>query len=391
MDFDREHPRRGTASYKWDQLGALFGSEDVLPLWVADMDFPCAPEIVSATVRRAEEALYGYTIRTPEWEQSLCGWVATRHGWHIDAQAIVTTPSVVTALAMAVELHTHPGDAVVLQSPVYHPFSDIIRLQGRTLSDNTLIIDDRGKYAMDLDGLRAFLEAGARVVLLCNPHNPGGRVWEARELYALAMLCAEYDALVLSDEIHADIVFSPHTFCPFLPIAQQCGTRAMAFWSATKTFNIPGIPSAFAIVPDAHMRHALMQRLRSMSLHMQSFFAHTAVIAAYRHGASWLDAVLAYVWDNICAAMDIVHSRLPVVRCMVPEGTYLLWVDVRALGWTSEALRTLMVTRARVAFNEGSMFGDAGRGFVRINCACPRSRVVQAVGQFVDALEAVLH
>lgn len=386
MDFDREHPRRGTASYKWDQLGALFGSEDVLPLWVADMDFPCAPEIVAATVKRAEEALYGYTIRTPEWEQSLCAWYASRHRWDIDPASVVTTPSVVTALAMAVELHTQPGDAVVLQSPVYHPFSDVIRLQERTLVDNALVIDDRGKYAMDLDGLRAHLQAGARVVLLCNPHNPGGRVWEASVLDALAGLCAEYDALVLSDEIHADIVFAPHTFCPFLPIAQQRGTRAISLLSATKTFNIPGIPSAFAIVPDGHMRQALMRRLRSMSLHMQPFFAQPAVTAAYRYGASWLDAVLAYVWDNICAAIDIVQTRAPSLRCMVPEGTYLLWVDVRALGLSPDALRTFMYTRARVAFNEGSMFGHTGRGFVRINCACPRARVVQAIGQFVDAL-----
>ncbi len=390
-DFDRIHSRRHTASYKWDQLTTLFGSEEVLPLWVADMDFPCAPAIVEATVRRAQEGIYGYTIRTPQWEEAMRQWYVRRHGWTIARPAIVTSPSVVTSLALLIEQCTPMHGSVVLQSPVYHPFYEVIALHGRTLQKNPLRLVEDGdtiRYVMDLVHLETLLQGGARLVLLCNPHNPGGRVWTSAELTAFATLCAAYDALVISDEIHGDLVFSPQAYTPFAHVAPSVGCRYVSLVAATKTFNIPGVQSSFMVVPDASLRHALTQRMRAFSLHMQNFFAQAATIAAYEAGGSWLDAVLVYIATNIQEAIGYLRQHAPRVRPMAPEGTYLLWIDMRAYDFTTAQITQWMYRQAKVAFNEGSTFGEDGKGFVRINCACPRAVLMEALHRFVRALSA---
>ena len=384
-DFDRVIDRRNTASLKWDQLKEFFGSEDVLPLWVADMDFPCPEPVKEALVRRAESGLYGYTIRTGEWFEAIQGWYRRRHGWDIAKEAILSSPGVVTSLSLAVELFSEPGAGVILQPPVYHPFYDVIRLNGRQVLRNPLRIGENGLYEMDFDGLERLMRDGAKLMLLCNPHNPGGRVWTRDELARVAELAAHYGVTVVSDEIHCDLVLPPRRHVPFAVAAADSGAPHVSLHAPTKTFNLPGVQSSFIAAGDPAIRRRLNERIRALSLQMQNYFALYATIAAFNEGDEWLDQLLAYVKAHIDFAIRYLSENAPFLRPMPPEGTYLLWVDCRALGLDPQGMKRLMFEEAKVAFNEGSMFGEEGAGFVRINCACPRSILEEALRRFAGA------
>jgi cystathionine beta-lyase len=389
FDFDRPVDRRGTLSYKWDQLEKLFGASDVLPLWVADMDFPSPPEVVEAIRRRAEEGVYGYTIRDDDYTEAILGWFRRRHGWEIPKAWLVDTPGVVTSLSLAVDLFTDPGDRVILQSPVYYPFYDVIRMNGREVAKNPLVIRN-GRYETDWDQLEELMRDGARMMLLCNPHNPGGRVWSREELVRLGELAGRYGVFIASDEIHCDLVFGGRRHVPFASLSEAFAQNSMTCLAPTKTFNLPGIPVSFAVIPDPERRRRFATRIKALSLHMTSFFAPTAVKAAYGYGADWLDATLDYVRGNVEYAMSFFAERLPELKPMRPEGTYLLWVDCRALGLDAQGIKDLMFRRAKVAFNEGSVFGSEGEGFVRINLACPRATLKEALERFTRAAEALV-
>lgn len=384
FDFDRPVERRGTLSYKWDQSEKLFGDPDVLPLWVADMDFLCPPEVVDAVRRRAAEGVYGYTIRDEACVQAVVDWFKRRHGWAIDPEWLVDSPGVVTSLSLAVELFTRPGDRVVVQSPVYYPFYSVVRMNGREVARNPLVIRD-GKYEVDWDHLEQLMRDGSAMMLLCSPHNPGGRVWTREELARLGDMASRYGVFVVSDEIHADLVFPGCRHVPFPAASPSCAEGSMVCIAPTKTFNMPGIQASFAIIPDPDKRRRFEYRLRALSLHMTPFFSPVAVKAAYTHGEAWLDAVLEYIRSNLDFAMVFLQEQLPEVRPMDPEGTYLLWVDCRALGLGAAEMRNLMYREAKVAFSEGSIFGPDGEGFVRINVACRRQLLAEALERFAAA------
>lgn len=386
-DFDRVIDRKNTASYKWDQLTTLFGGEDVLPLWVADMDFVCPQPIVEALTARAQAGVYGYTIRTDEWLDAIVGWYARRHAWTIDRGSIVMCPSVVTSLSLAVELYSEPGAGVILQSPVYYPFYEVIRTNGREVWKNALRIADDGRYEMDFDGLERHMRSGAKLMLLCNPHNPGGRVWTREELERVAALAEQYGVTVVSDEIHGDLVFAPKAYVPYATVSEDAARTSITLLAPTKTFNIPGVQSSLIVANDAAKRLKLTNRIRSLSLHMQNYFAHSATIAAYNEGDEWLDQLLPYVKANIDYAIGVLRERAPLLKPMTPDGTYLLWIDAGALGLNAKGMQRFMNAEAKVAFNEGSVFGDEGAGYVRINCACPRSILEEALRRFCGAIE----
>lgn len=384
-DWDKVIDRKHTASYKWDQLTALFGGEDVLPLWVADMDFPCAQPIVDALTKRAQEGVYGYTIRTDEWTNAIRGWFSRRHGWDIPEDSILMSPSVVTSLALSVELFSEPGATVILQSPVYYPFYDVIKTGGREVARSPLRLED-GVYRMDYEDLERHMRGGAKLMLLCNPQNPGGRVWTREELERLAALCAAYGVTVVSDEIHCDLVYAPHKHVPYATVGEEAAKTSITLAAATKTFNIPGVQSSFIIAPNKQLRVRLMNRIRALSLHMQNFFAHTATIAAFNEGEEWLDQLLPYVKSNLDYAVQFLKERAPMVKPVESQGTYLLWIDCTALGLDIAGIKKLMFQEAKVAFSEGSVFGEEGVGYVRINCACPRSILQEALERFSEAL-----
>lgn len=383
-NFDELINRKNTRSYKWDQVGPLFGNPDILPLWVADMDFPSPPAVQEALKKRVEIGAYGYAIRTDEYADAIMSWFGRRHGWSLQREWISDSPSVVTTLSLAIEQFTAPGDKVVIQTPVYYPFYDGVRENGRELALNPLLIKN-GHFEMDFEHLESLFIDGARMIMLCNPHNPGGRVWSREELTQLGELCLRYGVTVVSDEIHCDLVFPEHEYVPFASLSPELGDITITCLAATKTFNLPGLHTSFMVIPNREMRSRLDKRIKTLSIHMSHHFAQEAVIAAYNESEDWLDELLVYLKGNLDYALDYFAQHLPEVKPMKPEGTYLLWVDCRALGLDKNGLKNLMYEKAKVAFNEGSMFGTEGEGWLRINLACPRFVVEQALKQFCEA------
>ncbi|HEX7056916.1 MAG TPA: MalY/PatB family protein [Bacilli bacterium] len=383
--FDEVLDRRHTSSYKWDQSQKLFGDADILPMWVADMDFRAPEEVVKALVERTAHGVFGYTIRTDSYYDAVINWQKRRHGWEIKREWITTSPGVVSALSILVETLTEPGDKVVLQAPVYYPFYDVIAMNGREVVNNPLRLEN-GQYRMDFDHLKSVLATGVKALLLCNPHNPGGRVWTMEELKTLGELCLAHGVTVVSDEIHGDLVFSGHKHIPFASISADFAEHSVVCTAPSKTFNIPGIPTSIVITQNAKIRNAYNRRLKALSIHMENALGAVAVETCYNKGERWLDELLVYLRDNLAVMSAHMAEHAPEVKVMVPEGTYLVWLDCREISDDPAVLKDLMYKSAKVAFNEGSIFGKEGRGFLRANIACPRSVMQEGIRRFAAAV-----
>lgn len=385
-DFDQKNNRLGTNSYKWDQSEKLFGNKDILPLWVADMDFQCPPAVVEAMTKRAAEGIYGYTVKSEAYTDAITGWYKRRHNWDINPEWLTDCPGIVPALSIAVDLFSEPDSPVILQSPVYYPFYDVIRMNGRKIADNPLVLKD-SYYTMDYGHLEEQMQDGAKLMLLCSPHNPGGRVWTREELIKLGELCQKYGVTVVSDEIHCDIIHKGHKHIPFASLSEEFAQMSLTCIAPTKSFNIPGIPISFIVTPNARLKRSFDHKLKTLSLHMVNFFAPAIVEACYNDSEEWLDQMVDYVGSNADYAIRYIDEHIPRIKAMRMEGSYLLWVDCRGLDLDSAGMKALMHEQARVAFNEGSMFGsESGRGFVRINLACPRSLLQEALERFEKAV-----
>lgn len=389
FDLDEQISRRGTLSLKWDQGEALFGDADVLPLWVADMDFKCPPAVIEALTKRAKQGIFGYTNRSHEYLDAITNWFKKRHDWNIDPTWLTDSPGVVPSLSISVEALTEPGDEVILQSPVYNPFYNVIVRNGRKLAESPLLFKN-GRYEMDYEKLESFMQNGAKLLLLCNPHNPGGRVWAKEELERLGTLCIKYGVKVVSDEIHCDLVFRGNRHTPFASISEQLADITVTCLAPSKTFNIPGLQTSFTVISNPQLRRKFVNRMETLALGDVNFFGPVATIAAYQEGVEWLDAVLEYVHGNVEFTIAYFSEHIPALKPVRPEGTYLLWVDCRALGLSSDEMKQLMYQEAKIAFTEGSIYGTGGEGFLRINLACPRQLLAEALSRFSIATAAKL-
>jgi cystathionine beta-lyase len=385
-NFDQVINRRNTHSYKWDQSEKLFGDPDILPLWVADMDFESPPAVKAALEKRAAQGVYGYTIRTEGYINAVVSWFSKRHGWDIKPQWLTDSPGIVTSLSLAVELFSEPGAPVILQSPVYYPFYDVIRMNGREVAKNPLVIRS-GRYEMDYAHLEELMKGGAKLMLLCSPHNPGGRVWEREELVRLGELCQKYGVIVVSDEIHGDLAFPGSKHIPFASISPEFAQNSITLLAPTKTFNLPGLQSSVIVSANSELKRKLDYRIKTLSIHMMNFFIPDAIQAAYLESEEWLDELLVYLRGNTDYAIEYLAEHLPELKPMKPDGTYLLWVDCRALNLDVNGLKELMFKKARVAFTEGSVFGSEGEGYLRFNLACPRSILTEALERFTQAVK----
>ncbi|WP_019911920.1 MalY/PatB family protein [Paenibacillus sp. HW567] len=383
-DFNRVIDRRNTRSYKWDQSEKLFGDQDILPLWVADMDFESPPAVKEAILRRVQEGIYGYSIASESYQEAIKDWYRRRHDWDIQKEWISDSPGIVTSLGLSVELFSKPGDQVILQSPVYYPFYDVIRMNDRKVAINPLI-EDEGRYVMDYAQLEELMAGGAKLLLLCNPHNPGGRVWEREELLRLGELCLRYGVTVISDEIHCDMIMPGHKHIPFASLSEELSNITLTTLAATKTFNLPGLQTSYIVTSNPALKRKFDLKLKALSVHMAAYFAAEAVEAAYNEGEEWLDELTRHISGNAGYAISYLAENLPQVTPMKPQATYLLWVNCRALGLDSDGLKKLMYREAKVAFNEGSVFGTEGQGHLRINLACPRSILAEALERFCKA------
>lgn len=384
--FDQPLPRENTGAVKYDARQAVFGRNDVIPLWVADMDFAAPQPVVDALTARARHPAYGYTLYPDSVYEAMIGWYAARHGWRIERESILLVPGVVPSLHAAAMAFSAPGDGIIIQPPVYPPFFNAIRKTGRQVIENPLV-EDRGGYRMDLEHLDACAaREDARILQLCSPHNPVGRVWSREELVAVLDIARRHALMVVSDEIHCDLVFpdkQPHQMLGRLVSDQDALVTTVA---PSKTFNLPGLGLSALVVPNPEHRRALKTVFDSMHMLQCNPFSMTGFEAGYRHGGPWLDELLAYLQHNRDFVVQTVNSDLPGIRAFEPEGCYLVWLDCRGLGMSDRELKAFFVHQAGVGMNPGISFGQQGSGFMRLNLACPRAILETALEQIRQAL-----
>lgn len=386
-DFDRILNRGGSACAKWDDADALFGSENLLPMWVADMDFPSPEPVLEALNRRIGHGFFGYPGRQGlQALEPVIGWLLRRHGWRVEPEWLVATAGVVAGIHLAIQTFTEVGDGVIIQPPVYHPFFDCVRNNGRGLLENPLVRVD-GRYTFDLDDLEAKARA-AKMLILCSPHNPVGRVWGREELEAVAEIAHRHGLLVISDEIHGDLVFRPHVLTPFATLSSISPDRVITFIAPSKTFNLAGLATSVAIIPDRELRSRFLSKQRALDTCRPNMLGLVALEAAYRHCEPWLEQLLAYLERNARYLAEYARESWPGIYVNIPEGTYLAWLDCRALGVDEETLHGLFFREARVALNRGSQFGNEGRGFMRLNFGTPRRLLDEGLKRITSALAA---
>lgn len=384
FDFDREISRSGTHSVKHDGRAGYFGTLDVLPLWVADMDFAAPPAVTKALAERAAHPVYGYTFYPDELFDALIGWLKKRHGWAVEREWIIMAPGVVPSLHAAAMAFAEPGESVIVQPPVYYPFFTAVTGTGRDLVLNPLRLRDGG-YRIDFEHLEQCAAQGARLLLLCSPHNPVGRVWTRDELAEILRIAGRYNLVVLADEIHADLVYPGQRHIPLAALAEDAG-RIVTAVAPSKTFNIPGMGLSALIAPNPAHRAALRRVFDSLSLGHSNPFSIAAFTAAYGEGAPWLDSLLAYLRDTRMWVAAYLAEHLPEIRLIEPQGTYLLWLDCRAMGMDDAALKKFFVYQARVGMNPGTVFGEGGSGFMRLNIGSPRAVIADALARIRQAL-----
>ncbi len=384
-DFDRVIDRKGTNSVKYDLAGRLFGKEDVLPMWVADMDFPVAGFILDAIGERLKHPILGYTFRSDRFAESVASWLDRRHGWRVETDTIGFSPGIVPALNMCVMEFTDPGDRVVVQPPVYFPFFSAVSNHGRELVYNQLVKRD-GRYEMDFDHLEGLFKEGVKLFFLCNPHNPVGRAWSLEELQQLAGLCVKYDVLVLSDEIHSDLLLFGNRHIPFASLGKDIADLTLTCVAPSKTFNLAGLYTSVMITTNPVIRKRYEKILDAVHVGGDNILGQVALEAAYTDGDEWLDQLLVYLEKNYRALCSVLNEQVPDLFISPLEATYLAWLDFSFLELDDEGLRNFIIHRAGLGLNDGPMFGPGGSQHQRLNLATPTKILMEGAGRLATAV-----
>ncbi|MDR1343300.1 MAG: pyridoxal phosphate-dependent aminotransferase [Prevotellaceae bacterium] len=385
-NFDKVTDRRGTNALKIEALQARYGRADLIPLWVADMDFETPPFVVDALRARMEHPIFGYTQLSPRYWPLIAGWLEERHGWSVQQEWLCYIPGIVTGIGLALNVFTDRGDKVIIQPPVYHPFRLVPEANGRTVAYNPLkLVNDR--YEMDFEQLEQLIDDRCKLLILANPHNPGGVVWRRETLLQLADICARRRVLVIADEIHADMALFGSRHTPFASVSEAAAQNSITFNAPSKTFNMAGLISSFAVVPNAAIRTRFYSWLRANELSEPTILSAVATEAAYEHGREWLRQMLAYVEGNFGYVAQFLAAHIPAIRAMQPQASFLVWLDCRQLGLEHAALVDLFVSKARLALNDGEMFGPGGEGFMRLNIGTPRTTLEAAMERLRENFE----
>jgi cystathionine beta-lyase len=387
FDFDQAIDRQGTASIKYDGASTQFGTDQLIPLWVADMDFAAPKAVTQALVERAGHPIYGYTLYPDSMTEALVSWLQKRHGWAINPEWVMFCPGVVTALHAGVLATTQSGDGVIVQGPVYPPFYSCITDTGRVLVENPLELNG-GRYCMNFERLEQAAAAGARLLLLCSPHNPVGRVWKREELEQVLAIARRHQLTILADEIHGDLVYPGVKHRPLASLAGP-QDRIITAVAPSKTFNIPGLGLSALIVQNPAQRKALQQVFSQLHIQANNPFSIAAFDAAYRQGEPWLDGLLQYLQGTRDQVRHYLRQHLPEIKLIEPEGTYLLWLDCRALQMSDSMLKQFMVAKAQVGLSPGIQFGSEGSGFMRMNIGAPRKTILRALDQIRQAVASL--
>ncbi|MCM3783372.1 PatB family C-S lyase [Neobacillus mesonae] len=384
--LDQRIERRHTSSVKWNGLKPFFGAPDAIPLWVADMDFPAPEPVLKALREIVDHGILGYAMPAASYNESITAWMEKRHGWKVDPEWLVFTPGIVPALNIAVEAFTEPGDKIIIQPPVYGPFHKLAKAHGRELIENPLILE-QNDYKMDLDHLdQVASQDGVKLIVLCSPHNPVGRVWSREELSAVMEIAAKNDIVVISDEIHSDLVFEKGKHTPYACISEEAKMHSMICTAASKTFNIAGLHTSSVIIANDKLRLKFKKIIEKHAMGSTNIFGLAGTEAAYREGEPWLESTLEYIYGNLEYVTNYFKTYLPECIVTLPEATYLLWIDFRNLGMEHKELFDFLVQKAGLVFSSGTDFGTEGEGFMRMNVACPRSMLEEAMQQLHKAI-----
>lgn len=387
-NFDEVIDRWNTNSVKWDMVETLFKSKEVLPLWVADMDFKAPPAVNEALKKRVEHGVYGYTFADDKFKQSIKNWIEDRHDWKIDTKWLTFSNGVVTSLHMAVQAFTKPGDGVLIQTPVYPPFYGSIELHERNIVKNPLIYEDN-YYTIDFQDFEEKLKS-VKAFILCSPHNPVGRVWKKWELKKMAQLCLEHDVLIISDEIHADLIFPGQKHIPIASLSDEIAEHTITCMAPSKTFNIPGLAASYCLTPNEEKRNQLEQAFHKTGSHnMLNTMGQIAMEAAYTYGFEWLDELTSLLASHYRYVKESFEKYAPELKVVNTEGTYLLWINCSGLNMEPNELRKFFTEEAKVGLNAGIDYGEEGKQFMRMNIGCPRVTLEEAVKRIIQAVEKI--
>ena len=388
-DFDQVINRTNTASMKWDGAHTFFGdhANGALPMWVADMDFKCSKEITNAMEQKLQEGIFGYPLLTDSYYQAVIHWMEKHYDWHVEKEWIQFSPGIVAALNYIVQAFTKEGDSVLIQSPVYYPFTSAVVNNNRKIIRNNMLEEDQ-QYMIDFDDFeKKIVQKSVKMYILCNPHNPGGRVWTEDELVRLCEICKKHDVLLVSDEIHADLTYSGYKTTAMGRVAQNIYHRVIICTAASKTFNLAGLQTSNIIIPNVSIRKTFAEYMDKLHLIRPNIFGQTATEAAYTHGEEWLSQLKNYLEENLRYMMEFMETRLPELKVMKPQATYLVFIDCKSLGLGNQELREFMLQKARVAMDDGFVFGPGGEGYVRMNIACPKSVLAEALERIENAVK----
>ena len=388
-NFDEIIPREGTDAYKLELRNFYFGSNDVLPLWVADMDFKAPPSVIKALQQRANHDIYGYTIRDNKFNDAILNWLRTQHQWSVEVDWIEFSPGVLPSIMVAIHEFSNPGDKVIIQTPVYPPFYSIVTENGRQLLKNRLIETD-GYYTIDFDLLESQAsDPDTKIFILSNPHNPVGRAWNKEELKRMAEICIKHDVLIVSDEIHSDLCLFGNKHWVLANLFPELSDRIITCMAPSKTFNVAGLSTAYAIISNVKLKERFHKRLWAMQLHMGNLFGGIALEAAYNDGAEWLLHLKKYLEENALMVQAFIKENMPEVGFVLPEATYLLWLDFRKWGLSPTKLRKAMIEIGQVGMNDGVSFGAEGAGFQRMNIGSPKSVIKEGLERILKVRNEV--
>jgi len=386
-DFDKQINRYNTASVKWDEAEKIYGEKDIIPMWVADMDFMLPTAVIEAIKERAEHGIFGYTARTANYCDAIIDWMKKRFNWEVRQEWIYHSPGIVSALSFLIQTYTEVGDKVIIQSPVYYPFTEVIVNNKRQVVNNPLEFQD-GRYEMDFDDLLNKLDPSVKLLILCNPHNPVGRVWTKEELTKLGNICIENNVLVISDEIHADLLYPGHIHTPFAAISEKFAQNCVVCTAASKTFNLAGLQTSNLIIPNKELGDMYAATMKIHHLLRANIFGAVATESAYRYGEEWLEQLLEYLNQNLIFLTEYIGANIKKIKVLKPEGTYLVWIDCTDLGMEPKVLEQFMRKQAKVAIDDGYIFGQGGEGFIRINIACSHSTLEEGLRRIEKAINS---
>ena len=383
-DFDKTIERRGSNSVKWDATVAFFGEKDVLPMWVADMDFQTPPFVINAIQQQLNRAVLGYTFAGEEWYSSIISWFKKRHEWDVEAKSLTFVSGVVRGQAHALQCFTEASDKVMVMTPVYHPFFQVTKHLHRQVVFSPLHIENN---QIDIDFNRFENDIkGCKMLILCNPHNPGGRVWTKEELQTIAHICHKNNVLVISDEIHADLTLPGYRHFPFTTVSAEAAEIGITLMAPSKTFNMPGVSSSFAIIENEQLNRQFQTFMQAGEFDQGNMFAYASTVAAYRQGEEWLEQLLQYVQNNIDFTEHFLQTELPAISMIRPQASFLIFLNCKKLNLEQPELEKLFLNKARLALNSGTTFGQGGEGFMRLNVGCPLDTLQEALYRLKTAL-----